>query len=557
MKVKYVKPYIDEFYAAKDSYFHYNRDEAEPIIPHFVMDGGAFMFMRDRLRVDNSNDLLDLVMSGEFFKLWYMKGEFDWDTVFKIPEQDTMRNYEWHIFLQRLYILMPLAVRFYKTGDVKYADKFYELLTEWMDKHPYEKFDASISYFQTGFYWRDMQVAWRTMSLCISCFFLEKAFDKEKWHNIYEIIKLHANHLYEEALAHEIKGDAQNHVLQVGTVLIYVGCLFPEFENAKEYVRIGKVIVKQNLDKAIFADGGSDEDCPSYSHFIARLYFDAYMLLENNGYEPIEGVKESTQKQYELAYQFSRINGKTVPFNDSYVMDAHNDIKIVESISDLRVSWQKRSAAFFESNLAVLRAGDYDVFVDAMKHTAWHQHAGRPNVAIYYKGEPIVIDSGCSSYDRGTLRNQLASTAGHNAVFTKEGAFVYRDEIREDLKITEFVEGELVTVEGTVNAKETEYRVKRTVYISENGVKIKDWATSDEEYTYCLDMHLTDKRYIQCDGLVKQLLGEEVLYVTCPKECRVEMRPAMCDENRIDISAVVCIEQKTKCFESEFVFEVR
>ncbi len=556
MRVKYIKPYIDKFYGKeKESYFHYNRDEAEPIIPYFVMDGGAFMFMRDRFRVDNSNDLLDLVMSGDFFKLWHMNGEFDWDTVFKIPEQDTMRNYEWHIFLQRLYILMPLAVRFYKTGDKKYADKFYEILTEWMNKHPYETFDSNISYFQTGFYWRDMQVAWRTMSMCISIFFLEKAFDEDKWKYIYDTLKLHANHLYEEALAHEVKGDAQNHVLQVGTVLIYVGTLFPEFENASEYIRLGKIIVKQNLDKAIFNDGGSDEDSPSYSHFIARLYFDAYMLLENNGYEEIPGVKESTEKQYELCYQMSRINGKTVPFNDCYIMDVHKDIKIIESVSDIKVSWQKKSVAFFESNLAVLRKGDYEVFIDAMKHTAWHQHAGRPNFTIYYKGEPLIVDSGCPSYDRANLRCMLASTSGHNAVYTKEGEFWGRDDIEENLKITEFSENE-ITVSGTVNAKDTEYYIKRTISVSENGVKVKDYATSETEYTFALDMHLIDKRYADGEFLVKQLLGEKVLYVTCPKH-KLEIRPCMCDENRLDVSVVISMEEKTKEFNSEFEFVVK
>ena len=558
MRVKYVKPYIDEFYGAeKECYFHYNRDEAEPIIPYFVMDGGAAMFMRDRLHIEDSNTLLDKVMSGEFFKLWHMNGRFDWDTVFKIPEQKTMRNYEWHIFLQRLYILMPLAVSFYKTGDKIYADKFFELLTDWMEKHPYEAFDSSVSYFQTGFYWRDMQVAWRTMSLCISVFFLEKAFDQEKWKFIYDTIKLHANHLYEEALAHEIKGDAQNHVLQVGTVLIYVGTLFLEFKNASEYIRLGKIIVKQNLDKAIFPDGGSDEDSPSYSHFIARLYFDAYMLLKNNGYEAIEDVKESVQKQYELAYQFSRVNGKTVPFNDCYIMNAHNDIKIIESVSDIKVSWQKKSVLFKDSKLAVLRCGDYEVFVDAMKHTAWHQHAGRPNFTAYYRGKPIVIDSGCPNYDRESLRNNLASVSGHNAVYTKEGVFMSDREVQEDLKITEFVENEKITVEGTIKAKNTEYFVKRTIFISENGIKVKDYAKSEKEYTYKLDMHLCDKRYKNIEKGIKQLLGEHVLFLTCSEPHTVEMRPCMNDEGYIDVSVVVSTEQKTKEFESEFVFEVK
>ena len=310
------------------------------------------------------------------------------------------------------------------------------------------------------------------------------------------------------------------------------------------------------LNKKLFHDGGSDEDCPSYNHFIARLYFDAYMLLENNGYEEIEGVKESTQKQYELCYQMSRINGKNVPFNDCYIMDAHKDIKIVESVSDIKVSWQKKSVAFFDSNLAVLRAGDYEVFVDAMKHTAWHQHGGRPNFAVYYKDEPLVIDSGCPSYDRGNLRQMLALTQGHNAVYTKEGAFWGKNEVDENLKITDF-KGNEITIEGTVKAKNTEYYVKRTIFVSENGVKVKDYAKSETEYTFSIDMHLTDKRYTDSGCLVKQLLGEEVLCVSCPKEHTVEMRPAMNDENRIDISVVVSTEQKTKEFQCEFNFKVK
>ena len=116
------------------------------------------------------------------------------------------------------------------------------------------------------------------------------------------------------------------------------------------------------------------------------------------------------------------------------------------------------------------------VFVDAMKHTAWHQHAGRPNFTAYYKGEPIVIDSGCTSYDRENLRNNLASVSGHNAIYTKEGTFISCQDVEEDIKITEFIENKKITIEGTVKAKDTEYFVKRTIYISENGIKVKDYA---------------------------------------------------------------------------------
>ena len=56
---------------------------------------------------------------------------------------------------------------------------------------------------------------------------------------------------------------------------------------------------------------------------------------------------------------------------------------------------------------------------------------------------------------------------------------------------------------------------------------------------------------------IKQLLGEHVLFLTCSEPHTVEMRPCMNDEGYIDVSVVVSTEQKTKEFESEFIFEVK
>ncbi len=557
MKVKYIKPYIEKFYAPADSFYHYNRDEAEPIIPYFVMDGGAFLFMNDQLGVNNTNDLLELVMSGKFFSHWEHEGNFEWNMVFERVDSLTGRKTggEKHLFLQRLYILMPLAVRFYKTGDKKYADKFYEILSSWLNEHPYQSFDEEVHYMYTDFCWRDMQVAWRTIALCISIFFLEKAFDQEKWEFLYKILKKHADHLLEEAVYHEKKGDAQNHVLQVGTALIYVGCLFPEFENASEYIRLGKIIVKQNLDGSIFADGGNNEGSPSYSHFIARLYLDAYMLLENNGYEPIDGVKESAQKQYELLYQMSTNDGKTVPFNDCYIMDAHKDIMIVESVSDIRVSKKKKSVAFKESGFAVLRQGDYEVIIDAMPQTGWHQHSGKPNIQVYYKGQPIVIDSGACNYDRRMFRQYLTTAPAHNVVFAEEGVVVEYYSVKDSYTIEEFSDNRIV-ISGTVRSKETLINIRRTVEISQNGVKVIDSASSDTEYTFGLNMHLPGYHYRNGKNLFELSMGERVLHVTCPDHT-VDLKPCLTDKNRVDYANVICVRQRGKKFESEFIFKVK
>ena len=496
-------------------------------------------------------------MSGEFFTYWQHNGQFQWNTVFENVPSLTGRKTggEKHLFLQRLYILMPLAVRFYKTGEKKYADRFYDILTKYLADHPYYAFDDTKHYMETDFCWRDMQVAWRTIALCISVFFLENAFSEGQWHFIYEVIKKHADHLLEEAVYHEKKGDAQNHVLQVGAALIYVGTLFPEFENSEEYIRLGKIIVKQNLDGSIFSDGGNNEGSPSYSHFIARLYLDSYMLLENNGYEEIEGVKESTQKQYELLYQMSNSLGQTVTFNDCYVMDVYNDIKIVESVSDIKIEKEKKSCAFSESGFAVLRQGDYEVFVDAMAQTGWHQHSGKPNIQIFYKGQPLVIDSGATNYDRRKFREFLTCAPQHNVVFAEEGVCVEYFKIKEEFTFEEFYDNRII-ISGKIKSKETEISIKRIIETSKRGVRVIDEAESGEEYTFGLNMHLVGNHYRDGERLFELSLGEEVLYVTCP-EHTVSLMPCTTYSNTVDYSNVISVRQRGKNFKSEFSFEVK
>lgn len=559
MKQRYIKPYIEEIGTPREAWFHYAGAFREPIFPYLVMDGGAFLFMNDRLGVQNGDQLLAKVMDGTFFSLWQKDGRFDWDTVFHLPAQDTMRNFEWHIFLQRLYILLPLATAYKKTGDARYAAKYMELFKDWMEKHPYEEFDASVSYFATGFYWRDMQVAWRTIVLAFSLFFLNGAFEKQEWLYLYAALRQHADHLYLEAEAHIKKGDAQNHVLQVGTALLYAGCLFGEFPNAPKYVEFGKSIVKQNLDKAIFADGGSDEDSPSYSHFIARLYLDAHMLLENNGYESIPGLKESVLKQYELLYQFSTGNHKTLPINDSYTMDVWHDLEIVQEIMPMEFSRKKESRLFLESGLTVLRNEKYEIFMDAMPLKAWHQHAGRPNIVAYYKNRPILVDSGACNYDDRNLRDDyLISAKAHNAVSCEELGFHNSANVKDCYKITRFETGnpQRAEVEGSFCCGDVRFSLKRRVTLYEDRFTVEDEAWAEQEYHFYNVMHLAPGRFVQTDTGLVQHCGEQLLRVECGPEKEVQLLPCVTQENKIGVSPAVFVKKRGKSIKTCFAFKM-
>lgn len=559
MKERYIKPYIEEIGVPRPAWFHYAEAAKEPVFPYFVMDGGAFLFMNDRFNIQDGDQLLELIMNEKFFNLWQRNGRFDWDTVFQLPAQDTMRNFEWHIFLQRLYILMPLAAAYKRTGEQRYAQKFLKIFKDWMEHHPYEKFDASVSYFSTGFYWRDMQVAWRTIVLSFSLFFLTNAFKKEDWLYLYSALQLHADHLSLEAEAHAEKGDAQNHVLQVGTALLYVGCLFGEFPNAGKYIELGKKIVKQNLEQAIFPDGGSDEDSPSYSHFIARLYLDAHVLLENNGYKSIPGIKQSISKQYELLYQFSTGDHKTLTFNDSYVMDVQYDLKIAQKIMPMNFTRKKESRLFPESCLAVLRNENYEIFIDAMPLRAWHQHAGRPNIVAYYRNMPILIDSGACNYDDRNFRDDyLILARAHNTVTCEELGFHSSANVKDQYIITKFDTSypQRIEIEGSFTCQEISFQIKRMVVLYENSFTVEDEAWAEREYRFYTVMHLAPGRFTETsEGLIQQY-GEHLLHVKCAATKDIRLLPCVTQQNKIGVTPTIFVKHHGKHIQTLFEFKM-
>ena len=559
MKVQYVKPYISSIGTPVDGWFHYDRDDADPVIPYFVLDTGAFLLMRDLFDTDHSSELADLAVSGKFFEKWQYNGTFDWDAVFQYPTVDNTRIVEWHVFLHRLYILMPLAAKYYHTKDQVYADKFYAVLKNWFETHPYVQYDKDSAYYNV---WRDMQVAWRTISLCLSCYFLDGAFDEEQWKFIYRVLELHAEHLLKESVVLKERGSIHNHALQEGTALVYLGCLFGEFPHAKEYLEHGKEIVSMNLKKSIGSDGVSLEDCPSYAHFIARMFFDVYMLLENNGKEPIEGLKESVEKQYECLYQLSTSHGQTTQFNDSYVFSADRDLEIVQSVSDIKVSDMRRTTVFSDSHLAVLRAGDLEVFVDALGHPkgitlAGHQHYGRPNIIAYYRGKPIIVDSGACNYDRRNLRMQIRACSAHNAMFAKSADKYVWTDVEESYRFDAFEDGDVkkLTVSGTASCDDVTYSVKRTIEVSENKILLRDEASCDTEQEFVINMHLSNARLIDGQNEVTQLMNENMLKIKCPDHTTAVM-PCMNTDNAIDVTNVLCVSGKGTSFATEFEFTI-
>ncbi|MBE6725638.1 MAG: hypothetical protein E7576_10705 [Ruminococcaceae bacterium] len=450
----------------------YPREEMtrEPIFPYFVLDGGAFHFACDVLGSAVSDSWLSGIMDGSLMDVFRQgKAEYGWEASFAYTDPVGFRKkYEWQIWPQRLYMTIPLAHAWLKTGEPKYAERWMEIVKGWDAAHPYQPFDPSLNYILTDMTWRDMQVAWRTLSLLHGAFMLDDApFSADDWRYLCGFIRLHADHLLEESKDRLERRHAQNHVLQIGAALIMAGVLFPEFERSEEYIRYGRETVRMNMERAIFADGGSDEDSPSYSHFIARLYLEALLLLEKNGREPIPGLRESVLRQYEWLRVTMAPDGEAPRISDSYAMDARADLLRVSRLIPIRTDAEQGDVFLPDSKVAVIRRGRLTVLVDGMDYRRGHQHAGRPQILLWYGKDPVLTDGGCSSYDRWEFYGPLMTAAYHNVIRIPGEHDSRENDIRTFLDASRIGDGILMFGADVTTVAGASFRWERTLTVSE------------------------------------------------------------------------------------------
>ena len=551
------------------SRYVYPREQltAEPVFPYFILDGGAFHFANDVLGTTDSDRWLPRIMDGSLMEVFrHGEGEYGWEASFAYTDPVGFRKkYEWQIWPQRLYMTIPLAHAWLRTGEERYAARWLEIVRGWDAAHPYQPFDPDRNYLLTDMTWRDMQVAWRTLSLLHGAFMLDDApFSAEDWRYLTDFIRLHADHLLEESKDRLERRHAQNHVLQIGVALIMAGALFPELERAGEYIRYGRETVRMNMERAIFPDGGSDEDSPSYSHFIARLYLEAYLLLENNGLEPVPGLRESVLRQYEWLRVTMAPDGEAPRISDSYGMDARADLARVSRLIPIRTDEERGDVLLPDSRAAVLRRGRLTLLADAMDYRRGHQHAGRPQILLWYGTDPILVDGGCCSYDRWELYLPLMTAAYHNVIRVPGVHDSRENTIRTFLDASRMEDGILRFGADVDTAAGASYRWERELTVSGDGktLILSDRAeqTSEGEPLpfesnlyfgrHDADCPLTgnpDRRRMRL------LSGEMLLTVESEREGFIFTAPVENGENRIDYALVFSVTG-TGRYENRTVF---
>ncbi len=451
--------------------------ETHDVFPLLILDGGAFFFSQQHLGGGTAADFVRALEAGSLFAPWLDRKKVLWDRAYDDTAGSACRPaMEKHVWLNRLYFLLTVAQQFLRTKDEKWPRLWFEFFADWMKAHPYPKLKAGslddppnmILEDHAKGVWHDMQVAWRLLVLVHSVYMLEKSrsLKKAHWEAIYEAIRLHARHVYGEAARDLATGKGRgNHFLQKGAALLYAGVLFPEFPEAERFIETGRAVVENQMSREIRSDGGSVEASPSYSHFIARLYLDACLLLARNKLPPISGLKPCVQKQYRFLDETASPAGRTLQLSDSYALDADADLSLVSGLLPFTRSNRSRSICFKESCFAVLRSRRAAVYLDGMALGMGHHHAGKPNLLVFVDGKPLVVDLGCANYDLKIFPDWFKIAPAHNVVLVSTD--------REELGLPRWQQTPVIRVAGFEQRRD--YSAVMMVYESSSEQLRYEW----------------------------------------------------------------------------------
>ena len=563
----FVRPWFEETVGkpAKRRRHPYPRElfREREVFPLLVLDGGAFFWLNDRMngRADG-RAILEGLASGKLLEPWSKDGVLDWELPLRRHGGSTLRTpLEERVWVHRLYFLLPIAQEFFRTGDESWARTWIRYFRAWAERHPRSADEAAL---RDDFVWFDMQVCWRLLVLIHSVYLLSGSskLTRADWGFVYAAIIEHANHALAEATSEIARGaQGANHSLQRGAALLYAGVLFPELALATECVDAGRTILTWQMREQVLSDGGSVEGSPSYSHFIARYYAEAWALLRKNRMGSIEGLETTIQRQYEWLFHAASPAGLSLQIGDSYALDARADLKTASRLFPLSIAGARRSTIFRESQFAVLRNARFDLYVDSMKMREDHQHVGRPNLLLFADGEPLLVDSGCCNYDWMIQEHYLRGAWAHNVVLVPAlqepmlDVYVHNAELRQrysDIAITEFVTGDRgsrIAVTSTVRQARGSYTWERQVVLEPDRVRILDRVLSEDEVDCRQIFHLARTNVALAEGgrvAVMRHAGKDASWehVEPARFFTLSYQPAVDERNALVISPTLICEAR-------------
>jgi hypothetical protein len=284
-----------------------------------------------------------------------------------------------------------------------------------------------------------------------------------------------------------------NHLFENGFGLLF-GAYY--FQDDKLY-RTAEKIIRTQLKEQISPDGAHYELTPMYHHIILYRLLDSYNLVTENKWKNQglqQEIKLAAEKMLGWMDQITWEYGEMPMLNDSapnIVPDAERLKKYAKNLG--LVPFQ---SAMKESGYRKWKKAGFECILDvgpiSPSYQPGHAHADSLQFLLCLNNQPILVDTGISTYEKNDRRQLERSTSSHNTVTVnhQNSSEVWSGfRVGRRAKVTIEEESDDFIQASHNGFRNLGAKHKRSVKLVKNQLIISDEITSNKNYSCCGHLH--------------------------------------------------------------------
>lgn len=415
----------------------WDAEQSNPIaVAEALLQGRFTYFSRHQVEVGLPPDWHRNVFTGQKTPCdahWSGIGDFGYGDIKSIWE------------LSRFGFVYTLVRAYWRTGDERYAEVFWNLLEDWRVHNPP----------QYGANWKcGQEASFRVMAWCFGLygFFDAAATTPDRLVTLAHMIAVSGARI--EANLDYALSQRNNHGISEGLGLWTIGALFPEFRTAERWKTQGKAVLEEHGRQLIYDDGSFSQHSVNYHRLMLHDYIWALRLGDILRQPFSEALRERVGKAADWLHHIQDETSGQVPYygqNDGALILPLNNCDyldfrpVVQAAHYLCVNKRCYSDGPWNEDLLwlfgmealsapidapprsdldaevggyyTLRSENSFVFVRCGAFRDRPAQADLLHVDLWWRGQNVAIDAGTYSYNApDPWNNPLARTIYHNTV---------------------------------------------------------------------------------------------------------------------------------------------
>lgn len=209
-----------------------------------------------------------------------------------------------------------------------------------------------------------------------------------------------------------------NHLIENGFGLLFGACHFRD----KKMYRLATDLITRELTEQIMEDGAHYERTPMYHQIILHRVLDSYYLMRTQSWKSDpdfeERLKNVAEKMLAWMVNMTFSTGEMPRVNDTAPGIAPTPDQLIRWAHQIGI--EPVDLPLNDSGYRVFRVGPFELLCDAgpvaPDYQPGHSHADHLQFVLHVDGQPVIVDTGISTYEKNERRQTERSTSSHNTV---------------------------------------------------------------------------------------------------------------------------------------------